>query len=62
MRIIIETVISLVLICAGYIGACVYLKNGSIKKFNKSDIAIDSKSKVIYIVFAVLKSICSCFV
>lgn len=44
MRIIIETVISLVLICAGYIGACVYLKNGSIKKFNKSDIAIDSKS------------------
>lgn len=58
MRIIIETVISLVLMCTGYIGACVYLKNGTIKKFNKSDIAIDSKSKVIYIVFAVLKSIC----
>ena len=58
MRIIIETVISLVLMCTGYIGTCVYLKNGTIKKFNKSDIAIDSKSKVIYIVFAVLKSIC----
>ena len=58
MRIIIETVISLVLMCTGYVGTCVYLKNGTIKKFNKSDIAIDSKSKVIYIVFAVLKSIC----
>lgn len=31
MRIIIETVISLVLMCTGYVGTCVYLKTALLK-------------------------------
>ena len=56
MKITIEILSSLILICLGYVSACVYLKNDCLKPFKLNDITVNTKSRLIYIIFAVVAS------
>lgn len=56
MKITIEILLSFILICLGYVGTCVYLKNDGLKPFKLNELTVNTKPRLIYIVFAVLVS------
>ena len=56
MKITIEILLSFILICLGYVGTCVYLKNDCLKPFRLNDITVNTKPRLIYIIFAVVAS------
>ncbi len=58
MKAAIEIVLSVLLITAGYIGTCLYMKNAALRPFSIKDVAVDTKWKIVYLAFAVAKSIC----